>query len=234
MKRTNFSLYLKTLIVCFLLSGIGQVFSFGQPNVNFKVTYLYAFKKGNPGQLGGGMSGEYSLNKDLAFELGFNYYNNSVYISNTEAPAIVAYASPRTIGMQVSDETSVYMFYTGIKKYFIGEQYTFKVDAKRIGVYGIGRIGVISAGMKSTVIPDQPIQSGAYEIPVKDNDLNAFTDLNLFVGIGIDKQFGSIYLYSNLVFGVKVISISKTSNLLSFPVVATSNFGIRIPFGELN
>ncbi len=234
MNRINFSLCLRLFTICFLLSSATNLFGFGQPNFTAKVTYLYGFKKGNPGHLGGGLTGEYSLNKYWAFDLGFNYYNKSIYSTRTNAVAIIPNINPRTIGMEVRDETSVYIFYTGVKKYFIGQQYTFKVDEKSFGVYGIARIGVISMGMKSKVIQDSPVQSGSYHIPVTDNDLNAFTDLNLFAGIGVDKQFGPIYLYYNLVFGKKVVSVSNTGGLVKLPVVLTSNFGIRIPFGELD
>lgn len=203
---------------------------FSQFNVGFQFNHLYGFNNANAGHIGGGLRGEVSLNNELALTMGYNYFHNAVYQNKVNAKAYSTLQIPQTIPQDIESVMNLNQFYLGVTKYIKGTHYTFKPESE-FGVYLIGELGVIVGGMKVHT-EENLINSEYYDIPVADNSLQAFTDLNLHGGIGFDKMRGPVYFYANFIAAAKIIRVVDTGGAVKLPFFLTSNVGFRLLFGE--
>lgn len=217
-------------VVLLILIGCSSFTLLSQVHVGIQGSYLYGFNKTNLGHLGGGVCAEFSLSKEIALRAGFNYFHMAEYQTTLDAIAFSPLTTPSKIIFDVKNELTLNQFYIGVKRYVVGQHFTFKQKSP-IGVYFTADFGVLVGGMKAKTT-DNIADATLYSIPISNNALNAFTDVNLLGGVGVDKLLGPIYLYYNLVAGAKIVSASNTGGAAKVPFFITSNFGFRKIFGD--
>lgn len=220
-------------LLCFSLCLMSSANLLAQFNLGAKISYLHTFNSNATGHFGFGLRGEAGLLEDIAIQGGFNYFVKADYEHVYEAKAKTTLIQPQTIPVFTRSNVRFYHFYLGVKKYFMGEHNTFKKE-EGISVYGAADIGVLVAGYTTVADSTDNISRVMYDLPLKDTQLGAFTDINVNVSLGFEKKLGSrFYLYGEAKALVKAYQASS-STVLDFkvPVAFISNLGFRVPFGE--
>lgn len=223
------------IIVLVVVSFMSITVSKGQFNVGTQGSILYGFNNHNWGHVGGSIIGEISLFKEVAVTVGASYFYKARYKTREFSQALLPTTVPQSVEYSVRNDLTLYQFYGGAKYYLLGTHYTFKTESP-LGIFVTGELGVLVGGMKA-LVDDKVVASKidflAYETPVVNASLQAFTDVNLIGGIGIDKMFKRFYLYYVLKLSGRVFRATDTGSVIKMPVYITSNLGFRIPFGDL-
>jgi len=201
-----------------------------QFNVGLQGSYMNNFTNENTGHFGFGIRGEVGLSQEFAIQGGVNYFFPSDYSHEFEAIAYVSTTTPNVIPILGNSKLSYTNYYIGAKYYLKGSHSTFKKNSET-AVYIAGGVGVLAGGFETTANLTNNISRDLYEVPVKDTQLGAFTYLTFNPSIGVEKLFGSIYLYSEFKAYLKVYEASRSGVDFPIPYVFNLNVGMRFGFG---